>query len=103
MAVALRDCRAGQFYHDPVDVYRIAQHILTLRLADMHARRELAARHIKRLIEPMIGARKPSRALLAEAHGINGEEGFPLTEDEVADVVRDEVWWSLPTGGRRHG
>jgi hypothetical protein len=99
LVTALRS-RSG---HDPLDVYRIARHILTLRLADMHARRELAAHHIKRLLEPMIGSRKPSRALLAEAHGVNGQEGFPLSEDEVRDVVRDEVWWSLPSGGRRHG
>lgn len=103
LATALRGCRTGQIHHDPVDVFRIARHILTLKLADMHARRELAAHHIKRLIEPMIGARKPSRALLAESHGVNGEEGFPLTEDEVCDIVRDEVWWSLPSGGRHHG
>jgi hypothetical protein len=91
--------------YDPADVYRIARHILTLRLADMHARRDLAGHHIKRLLAPMIGARKPSRALLAEAHGINGEEDFPLTEDEVCDIVRTEVWWALQTsrGGRRHG
>lgn len=103
LATAMRGARTGQIHHDPVDVFRIARHILTLKLADMHARRELAAHHIKRLLEPMIGSRKPSRALLAEAHGVNGEEGFPLTEDEVRDVVRDEVWWSLPSGGRHHG
>jgi hypothetical protein len=103
MAVALRGARTGQIHHDPVDVYRIASHILTLKLADMHARRELAAHHIKRLLEPMIGRRKPWRSLMAESHGVNGEEGFPLTEEEVGEIVREEVWWSLPTGGRHHG
>jgi hypothetical protein len=103
LATAMRGARTGQINHDPVDVYRIARDILTQKLADMHARRELAAHHIRRLLEPMIGSRKPSRALLAESHGVNGEEGFPLTEEEVRDIVRDEVWWSLPIGGRRHG
>jgi hypothetical protein len=99
LITALRD-RSG---HDPIHVYRYARHILSQRLAAEHARRDLAGHHIRRTIETMIAARKPSRALLAEAHGVNGEEGFPLTEDEVTDIVRAEVWLVLPHGGRRHG
>jgi hypothetical protein len=87
--------------HDPLDVYRIARHILTQRLADMHARRELAAHHIRRTIEPMIAVHKPSRALLAEAHGVNGEEGFPLAEHEVNDIATTEMYQALPWQ-RRH-
>jgi hypothetical protein len=87
LVTALRS-RSG---HDPLDVYRIARHILAQKLADMHARRELAAHHIKRLLEPMIALHKPSRALLAEAHGVNGEEGFPLGEDEVTELATLEM------------
>ena len=91
LETALRGARTGQIKHDPVDVYRIARHILTQRLADMHAKRDLAAHHIRRLLEPMIALRKPSRALLAEAHGLNGDEGFPLTEDEVTELATIEM------------
>jgi hypothetical protein len=87
----MRGCRTGEINHDPVDVYRIARDILTQKLAAMHARRELAAHHIKRMLEPMIALHKPSRALLAEAHGVNGEEGFPLGEDEVTELATLEM------------
>lgn len=87
LIAALRD-RSG---HDPLDVYRIGRHILSQRLAAEHARRDLAGHHIRRKLWEMIEQRQRARALLAEAHGVNGDEGFPLTEDEVSDIAITEM------------
>ena len=89
--------------YQPDDVYDTLCHTLDSRLAAEENRRDLARHRIRRTLEPMIAARQPWGALMAEAHGVNGTAGFPLTEDEVSDIVRDNVWWSLPAGGRRHG
>ena len=102
LAATLRARRLGWPY-DPVGTYGVARHVLGLRLAAEEQRRDGAASRIRRLLKPMIGMRKMPSALLAEAHGVNGNNDFPLTEEEVTDIVRTEVWWSLPVGGRRHG
>jgi len=59
---------------------------------------------IERQIKPMIAARRPHNSVLAEAHGVNGADGFPLDEDEVTNVVRTAIFWALPPApwGRRH-
>jgi len=73
-------------------------------LADESDVRETATQNIKRLVAPMIAIRKPSGAVFAEAHGFNGKSGFPLTEEEVTDVVKREMYFALPPapGGARH-
>ena len=65
-------------------------------------RRDVAEHRIKRALRPMIAVHKPWGTLMSEAHGINGEAQYPLTEDEVSDMVRIEVWFSLPAAPRRH-
>ena len=95
--------KGGLGPYKPEDVFGTLCHTLDQRLKSETERRELARLRIRRLLRPMIGTRKPWRALMAEAHGLNGEAAFPLTEGEVGDVVREEVWWSLPAGGRRRG
>jgi hypothetical protein len=68
-------------------------------------KRELCAHQIRRTVAPMIARRKPRNMLLAEAHGVNGVQGFPLLEGEVNDLVRTEVWYALPPAprGGSHG
>jgi hypothetical protein len=86
------------------DVVRLKRHLLRQEVDRHRIARELAEHRIKRLVWPMIAAHKPSNTILAEAHGHNGEAGFPLTEDEVHAVVRTEMYFALPPapGGRRH-
>jgi hypothetical protein len=83
------------------DVVRLKRHLLRQEVHRHEVARELAAWRIERLVKPMIAAHRPSNVLLAEAHGVNGAAGFPLTEAEVTDVVRREVYWALPRE-RRH-
>ena len=65
--------------------------------ADAEARtRDLCAHKIRRTVAPMIAGRRPRNVLLAEAHGVNGAQGFPLHESEVDDLVKTEVWFALP-------
>jgi hypothetical protein len=65
-------------------------------LADEAAHRDHATWRIKQAIAPMLAAHRRSNAVLAEAHGVNGAAGFPLTEEEVTDVVRREMFFALP-------
>jgi hypothetical protein len=83
------------------DFVRGTQYSLHLTLENEHVRRDLAAHCIRRTLAPMIAQRKPKRALLAEAHGVNGEAAFPLSEGEVEDVAAGEVWWAMKRA--RHG
>jgi hypothetical protein len=62
--------------------------------------RDHAAWRIKQVIAPMLAAHRRSNAVLAEAHGVNGAAGFPLTEEEVTDVVRREMFFALPAAPR---
>jgi hypothetical protein len=86
------------------DVVRLKRFLLRQEVHRQEVARELAAYRIERLVKPMIAAHRPRHALLAEAHGVNGAAGFPLSEDEVTEIVRTEVYWALPPapGGRRH-
>lgn len=63
-------------------------------------RRDLCSHQIRRTVAPMISARQPRNVLLAEAHGVNGAQDFPLLESEVTDLVRTEVWYALPPAQR---
>lgn len=103
LADTVRAERLGEMdpYKAP-DVFRLQKHLLGQHLARAETKRALAEGRIVRVIKPMIAVRRPSNAVLAEAHGVNGAAGFPLAEDEVTDIVRTEMYWSLPIGGRRH-
>lgn len=103
LAGVLRAKRRGMAY-DVRAVYRGLQHILDLRLAAEDRRRALCELYIKRRLRPLILRHMPSNVLYAEAHDINGAEGFPLAEHEVADLAAGEMYWALPAdrGGRRY-
>lgn len=51
----------------------------------------IVAAEIRIALEPLIGNFKPPNVLLAEAHGVNGERGFWLTEKQVHDITVQEV------------
>lgn len=69
--------------------------------ARWHVReRARTARLISQVITPMIQERRPKNALLAEAHGVNGQRSFLLTEDEVNEAAAEAVWQSLPEAPR---
>lgn len=103
LAGTLRAKRCGMPY-DVRAVYRGLQHILGLRLAAEDRRRALCEMYIKRRLKPLILRHTPSNVLYAEAHDVNGAEGFPLAEHEVADIAATEMYWALPAdqGRRRH-
>jgi hypothetical protein len=91
---AWRDGALGPY--DPDHVAAGLRHILRLKLRDERVRRALATHRIKQLLRPMIALHKRWGELMAESHGYNGENGFPLTENEVSDIVETEVWFALP-------
>jgi hypothetical protein len=81
------------------DVYRLQRHLLGQRLQRLETRRAITEMRIKRRIRPMIALGKPRNAVLAEAHDVNGAEGFPFDEPDVNDIALGEVWLA---GRRRH-
>lgn len=61
-------------------------------------------RAIKVMLRPLIAERVPWNGLMAEAHEINGANGFLLAEAEVSEIVRTEIYFALPPAPRgRHG
>jgi hypothetical protein len=84
------------------DVYHLQQHILGLHLARLETKRAMTEAQIKRRIRPLIALRKPRNVLLAEAHDVNGAEGFPFDEPAVADIAASEVYRAVQARGARH-
>ena len=99
VALIVRACGYPGNY-DPVDTARLALHLLRQHLRAEENRRALALCRIANTLRPMIARRAPKNQLLAEAHGVNGEMGFPLTEAEVTAAVVEQVWWALPSAPR---
>lgn len=65
--------------------------------------REEAVERIHVALRPLIARRAMRNVLLAEAHGVNGSAGFPLSEEEIRPIVVAEVWHALPPAPwRRH-
>ena len=91
---ALKHEHKGASYH-PLDVARGAQHILRLHVLAEHVARSLTRTGIERTLAPLIAMRAPRNRLLAEAHNVNGDNGFPLTEVQVDEITRTEVYWSI--------
>ena len=103
LVTTLREERSGELgQRTASDVFRFKRFVLQTEVARLEIDRDLAALRIRRAIRPMIGIRRPSGAVFAEAHGVNGDAGFPLTEDEVADIVREQMWHALPPAPRGH-
>ena len=77
--------------HEPDFVFGMARWILQQRLNAEEARRELAGSRIRQRLYPLIALHKPARALFAEAHDVNGGDGFPLEESEVNDLAATQM------------
>ncbi len=92
--------RRGELPCPAEDVVTLQRHLLWQEIKRQRAWQDVAGARIKRTLRPMIAARKRSNVLLAEAHGINGEAGFPLSEEQVTDIVRTEVWFALQSRPR---
>lgn len=99
LAAALAQQRLGSPY-DAHDVYRGLQHVLGLHLERLERRRAVAEMRMKRRLRPLIALRKPRNVLLAEAHDVNGAEGFPFDEPDVSVIAAREVYFA---GRRSYG
>jgi hypothetical protein len=75
-------------------------HVLDLNIKNLETLRCLVEAAIKRALRHLIRRRAPWGQLMAQAHDINGDAGFPLTEGEVAAAVKSEVYFSLPVARR---
>jgi hypothetical protein len=80
----------------------IDNHILELNIRNAEAEREKATGAIIHALRPLIGIRAPRNRLLAEAHDINADHDFPLTESEVAEITAVAVWQAIQQA-RRYG
>jgi hypothetical protein len=83
-----------------VDVYRLQQHILGLRLEQLENKRADAVSRIRRRVREHIAIGKPRNAVRAEAHDVNGAAGFPLDEPDVTAIADIAVYHA---GRHRHG
>jgi hypothetical protein len=84
-----RDGALGPLYAG--DVARFKRWLLRQEVERCQVVRDLAAHRIRRRVKAMVALRKRSNAVLSEAHGVNGEAGFPLSEDEVSDIADTEM------------
>lgn len=102
LASTLQAKREGRLPYDVKDVFGGLRHILTLNLEREERRRDMAAYRIRRRLRPLIAVRKPSNVLLAEAHDVNGADGFPFTEADVDDMATTEMYFAMPAGRQSH-
>jgi hypothetical protein len=102
LASTLAAKRQGRLPHEVRDVFGGLRHILDLHLEKERVRRMMTAHRITRRISPLVTLRKPSNAVLAEAHDVNGADGFPLAEPEVSDMADLEMYWAMPAARPRH-
>ena len=102
LASTLQAKREGRLPYDVKDVFGGLRHILTLNLENEERRRAMTEHRIQRRIYSVIEKRKPSRVVLAEAHDVNGADGFPFDETDVTTMavvaMRRAVRWE----GRRN-
>lgn len=106
IAATVQAEREGQIGgYKATDIVKFQRRLVQESASKEAQKRDLTTHRIRRLLRPMIAIRKPSRTLLAEAHGVNGADGFPLAEPEVTDIVAMEVWQSMPAAplGMRRG
>jgi hypothetical protein len=100
LATTLRAVRAGNLAPTDIScVYKLQQHVLGLRLERLEHKRAVTEMKVKRRVRPLIKLRKPSNVVLAEAHDVNGAEGFPFDEATVNDIAAREVYFA---GRQRH-
>jgi len=104
LLAACQAVRAGYPDQDAAGIWRLQRHVLGLHLEAEERRRDLAEARMKRRLRPLIALRKPPNVVLAEAHGVNGAEGFPLNEPEVNSIAVAEMYLAarFRQGGPRH-
>ena len=103
IVATLREERAGELEGCmAADVVRLKQFLLRQYLHREEVARDLTAHRIRRRLKPLIVLHKPPNVLYAEAHDVNGADGFPLDEPEVTDIAKMEMYWSLPSGRQSH-
>lgn len=101
LASTVRAERRGELApHRAVDVFRLQKHILGQHLDRLMARRAVAEGRLKRRIRPLIALRQPRNVVLAEAHDVNGAEGFPFDETDATFLALREIHFA---GRQRHG
>ena len=101
LATTLRAVRAGNLA--PANIlhaYKLQQHVLGLHLEQLEHKRAVAEMKVRRRLRPLLALRKPSNVVLAEAHDVNGAEGFPFAEPEITDIAARETYF---VGRQRHG
>jgi len=101
LASTLAAKRRGKLPYEVRDVFGGLRHILDLHLEKERVRRMLTEQRIQRRIRPLVALRKPSNAVLAEAHDVNGAEGFPFDEADVTEMTVMQMFWAMP-GARSH-
>ena len=101
LASTVRAERLGELTpYTAADVFRLQKHLLGQHLDRLETRRAITESRVRRRIKPMIAIGKPRNAVLAEAHDVNGAEGFPFDEPDVNDIASGEIWLA---GRRRRG
>ena len=86
--------RAGRLDYDPHHVIQFSRFLLANQIKRLETKRSLTALHIVRRIKPLIETKRPRNVVAAEAHDVNGAEGFPFAEPEVAGIVDREYWFA---------
>lgn len=84
--------RAGRLDYDPGEVASFSRWLLASQIKRLETKRSVTALHIVRRIKPMIATGGPRNAVRAEAHDVNGAEGFPFAEPEVEGIVAREYY-----------
>ena len=78
------------------DVFAHQTHVFRQHLERLEIQRAVTELRIKRRIKPLVAMRKPTNAVLAEAHDVNGAEGFPFDEADVNTIATTEIYWAMP-------
>jgi hypothetical protein len=101
LASTVRAERLGELGpYKATDVFGLQKHILGLHLDQLMAKRAVTEGRLKHRIRPLIKLRQPRNRVLAEAHDVNGGEGFPFDEPDVNFLALREIHFA---GRPRHG
>jgi len=90
--------REGRMDYDPGDVISFSRWLLASQIKRLEERRSLAAARIVWRVRPFIGTNRARNVILAEAHDVNGAEGFVFSEDEVTGIVDRELYYARRPG-----
>ncbi len=93
--------RANQINRlEPTDVFRLQRHLFFQHLARLETRRAITESRIKNRIWPLMKQRQPRNVVLAEAHDVNGADGFPFDEPDITTIAAREMHFA---GRQRRG